>query len=816
MPDNKKIAINITANTRQLQRDMRNAGREVKTFERQVTTTGNKLRQMRMRFQQSGIFGRGGGALRTAAGFAGVFGFSQMIQEAKAGDAALTDIAITGNLTNKELANLKKTMLEISNNTAKSTRELGSFVATVTTMTGDAKGATEALGGIGEVMVATGASGSALAGTFVKLTTTMGLLPKEAAKAFNIFRAQEKLGSITFQNIASQIGKLTGPAGVFGAEAKGLKGVRTLGGLFQITQRGFDVGQEGEAANAASKFLANLGRRSQKIKRTFGVDVFDPSGRARDLPTVFEELGKAFNLQKGKFRTKGIELFGERGIRAAQMLRDAAAAPGGFAGGVGTFASANALLRQAGQTDVIGADARRRRESASSQFDKQMNILRNTFKKHMRPLFTELAKTLQKWGPDLVKALKFVLEHSKGLLKLWLGWKGVTFFKRLMAPVQAAAGGGVGGIPGISGTGGGYAMMPGGQMMRFPSGKSWPKLGPHISSLQPNVGSFWAPAGPGRSGFSFMRPGMSSDIQLLRAEQARRAQMIQAEQARRARFRRYAGMGLSAGGQMAGMASMMGLFKTPNYGPAGADMAANMALMSGNPYAMAPAAVWKGTNKFVEMFTQQGAYGQRTLGDQRADALVGQMMAPGLLKDVFLLSQRMNAGKALKGIFSDVNVSLANAFGGPASQKYYTETESGVRARQEQDRIFKIFGGAYEGETRPFGISNPQAAELGMKYGSAGLSRLKGRVGMSRDKARAVAEAQLRAANQKVDEESLRRKSPEYAKLADLYVSLDKMVARLLSGKPINVIAQLPDGSTPGKRVQENSKLEGEWKTIGE
>ena len=454
----KKIALTITANTRQLRTDMRRAGGEVKRFERQVTTLGTKLRNMRMRFQRSGVFGRGGGALRTAAGFAGAFGIQQMFQGAKEESAALTDIAITGNLTDKQLQKLRKTMFEISNATSKSTGELTSFVSVVTTMTGDALGAHEALAGIGEVMVATGASGEALAGTYVKLTTTMGLLPKQAREAFNVLRSQEKLGSVTLANIAANFGKIAGVAGVFGAEGKGIKGTRTLGGLFQIAARGFGVGQEGEAATSAAAFLSFTGRRAKQIKKVFGVEVFNKSGQARDLPTVLEELGKAFIASPEKFRTKGQLIFGRAGIRTAQQLAEAARAPGGFSGKLGSFASAHSLLRTAGGTDVIGADAARRRKSASFQFDEQTNILKNSFKKHLIPVFKQLASTMKEVGPDLVRIVKFLLEKSTNLLKLWLGVKGITFFKNFMAPLQGGGAGALGGMVGA----GGAVMGPGG------------------------------------------------------------------------------------------------------------------------------------------------------------------------------------------------------------------------------------------------------------------------------------------------------------------------------------------------------------------
>jgi len=801
----KRIALTITANTRQLRQDMRRAGREVKGFERQVTGLGNRLRMMRMRFQQSGVFGRGGGALRTAAGFAGAFGIQQMFAGAKEENAALTDIAITGNLTDKQLQKLRKTMFEVSNATAKSTGELTSFVATVTTMTGDAAGAQEALAGIGEVMVATGASGEALAGTYVKLTTTMGLLPKQAREAFNVLRSQEKLGSVTLANVSANIGKIIGAAGVYGAEGKGIKGVRTLGGLFQIAQRGFAVGQEGEAATSAAAFLSFMGRRAKQVKKTFGVDVFDKGGQARDLPTVLEELGKAFSADPSKLRTKGQLIFGRAGIRTAQQLAEAARGPLGFGGKVGTFASANALLRGAGGVDEISADAAKRRKSASYQFDEQINILKNSFQKHMIPVFKQLAATLKDVGPDLVRMLKFALENSRALFKLWLGYKGITFFKNLMAPVQGGAQGGAAGIAGMAagGSGGAY-MMPGGQMAP-------------ASALGARAGGTWLnPAFSRTHGFGVNR---WSDAQMLRRERSR---FRRAGRWMGRGVGRYGAAGLRGSGQILGAASYFVDSPRKNMFT-GQDQAENMALMSGNPYAMAAGATSKGASNtagYMQGFGSNAGWFASGALSLLGGSTRQVQAARGIEEKLGLGGGKGALSAAVDRLATTVNKigsSLAN--GGQNLDKFYTQTWRGVAQKQESDRLIgkfdpyqadksgifsTLFAGGGGGE---YGISPEQRVAMsGQGIGS--LKTLHGKLGMQRNAARQAVIASLKKSDYKgpITEEVLAERSPQFAKLNDLYKAMDKLIADILSGKKITVNAIVPPGTTPAQRVEYNAR----------
>ena len=828
---NKKIALTITANTRQLRQDMRQAGGEVRAFGRQIDGLGAKMRNMRMRMQQSGVFGRGGGALKTAAGFAGVYGIQQMFQGAKEESAALTDIAITGNLTDKQLQKLRNTMFEISNATGKSTGELTKFVATVTTMTGDAAGAQSALSGIADVMVATGASGEALAGTYVKLTTTMGLLPKQAREAFNVLRSQEKLGSITMANIAANFGKVIGAAGVFGQEGKGIKGVRTMGGLYQIAQRGFAVGQEGEAATSAGSFLGFLGRRAKQVKKTFGVDVFDKAGNARDMPTVFEELGKSFNKNREAFRTKGQLIFGRSGIRTAQQLALAANAPGGFGGKMGAFSSANSLLRTAGGVDEITADKARRERSAAFQFDKQINIIKNSFQKHMIPVFKSLAGVMKEFGPDMVKIIKFMLDNSSALLKLWLGYKGVTFFKNLMAPIQGGAGGGVAGVAGMgAGAGGGMVMGPGGQMVPASAGSRIGARGRGYGFFS-GAAAMGSAGGFGMAGMGGPRVGAGGAWGVRGGGQrlgrfARASQFIGRQQGRLSG--RTGGLGMAAGMGSMFMDTPPGMFK-------GQGMVENVGLMSGNPYAMLAAAVSKGAT-----------YGRAT-GDNTPGMLgaVIKGVSGGAIHtadDIYKYATNQKDPGLLTGTFgnlADAASKLGSVFQKVAQETpqnltdFYGGKWQGFEEKQRQDALMKKYGftGNYTNqgsghlskdgqswvtteEAGTMGMSPEGRVGLANKLGSKGLKSLHGRLGGEAALARSrVVSAMLKADKNAVINEDTIRAAPgagHYNQLSAFAEVVNKLILQLQKGLPVTI-----ENQTPGSRLTQNNSSPGDYATGG-
>ena len=796
MPDkNKKIALTITANTRQLRQGMRRATGDVKTFERQITGLGQKMRNIRMRFQATGIFGRGGGMLRGAAGFAGVYGLQQMVSSAKEESAALTDIQITGNLTDKQLQKLRKSMFAVSDATGKSTSEVLSFVSAMTTATGDTAAAMVALEDIGKVAVATGTDMGALGQVFVKLTTSMKVLPREAGAAFNILRAQEKKGAITMAQLALVLPEVVGASGIMGASATGLQGVSAIGGLLQMTRRG--TGSVEQAKTSSSRFLQDLYRNRKKVKKHLGVDIMDEGGNVRNLTTIFGEL--AVSLARPGMLGKSLEkaIFNVRSIKTATELQKAGLV--GLGGKQGTLESFKTIF-DAGKTDVISADFKTRMASPSKQFDVGLNVLKNTIKKPMDEIFKSLAKGIKEWGPDLVRTLKFLIENSSKLFKMWLGVKGAKFFGRLLAPV--GGGGAVGAMAG----GGGVMMTPGGQMVGAggmggggmaarPGGmylapRGWRGAGVGTSPTRTNQN--WVSAG--RSGgmmeqaFWGTTGGQTAKPMGRMAQRFRGMGNVMAGGFMRG-MGQFGGGGLRGAGMATGAMNAMGMFGSGKEGilGRGGSMAASMGLMSGNPALMA------------------AAMGALVINDVSAD--IARVRAG---KDSSLTGYAKSqaygmqgTGKILSGVaggFKDI-YRRQNRFDSTLGANY--GTWRGYDARNQADALIGQFGG-FMGPGGAFGISPRQRMLLADKHGSKGLKTMQGKLGTSMRDARARAADALRVAKMPVTEENLMRNT-QYAKLKDLYNALDKLILDIVSGKKISLI--LPVGTTPGQRVENNASV---------
>lgn len=780
MPPKQTVAITISADNRRLKADLRRASGELRSFERQVGGVAMRMRRMRQSFMQSGIFGRAGGAVRTAAGFAGAFGFQQLIKDARDYNAGLTDVGITGNLNQRQMAAMGETINKVSNATAKSRNEVLGFVQVVTTLTGDAKGAHVALADMGEIALATGADMNDLAGVFVKLTKNMGIMPSKARAAFNILRSQEKLGSITMANVAQNFGKLAGVGGEFGAEGKGVKGVRAIGGLFQLAGRGFGVGQEAQAAIATEKFLFSLKTKRKQIKKQLGVDVFDAQGKARDLPTVFEEIGLAIAKNP---KAKTLSLFGERGVRVAAQLRDAVA--------TGSFDPAAAKLFTAGARDEISADAAKRRASPAFQFDKAVNQLGNTLKNFAMPLFKSLSKTLKEFGPDLVKMLKFVLENSRTLFNLWLGVKGARFFSNLMAPV-----GGGGGIL----TSAGQVMGPGGIAM------AGGQLAPASQAVAQALGA--AGASGARSALSAYPMTFGARAEGFGTNRLTDAQMLRRERTLRGRAGRFAGRGVEflsthrgtigrGAGMGMGLAGAAGMFGTGGgaYGQT-ANMIASMMLMSGNPALMAAGGAVMVGNSLLGTKNAKG----------KAGMFEGDLVDPRGFARMFARASgaAMSRGKGSL---------LEKEMGTGMVSDFLTNTSRGIEFQRSID---KTLGGV--------GLVSDQlgtgfdAERLLKKRGVGGIKTLKGTLGTQAARLRAKTIEGIRSAKamrgdkSPITEEQIQAAAgPQLAKLEGTINALERVLVKLLKGEGITVNARvlLPSGSTPAARLHSGAGLHG-------
>jgi len=243
----------------------------------------------------------------------------------------------------------------------------------------------------------------------------------------------------------------------------------------------------------------------------------------------------------------------------------------------------------------------------------------------------------------------------------------------------------------------------------------------------------------------------------------------------------YGGAGMRMGGQALGAAGMLGMLPSWKSNPAsnvGLDMLSNIALMSGNPVAMAAGGAYKGFSTGVGYLWNR----QRNMGGIRA--------------------QQAKKEKYWTGVYDARNLKSAHENLGDWS----TKTLSGV---EQQKRVAPLLaqlgiGGSKGGE---FIFNRGVLAAQGM----TGVKTLRGELGSALSVQRQAAIVAARRAGYGTSEEELRKVSPEYARMADLMKNVEKLLADMASGKMINVQATVILGDTPAGRLTNNSGGGGEW-----
>jgi hypothetical protein len=191
---------------------------------------------------------------------------------------------------------------------------VGKFVS----LTGDVDTALKSQGTFATVASATGGNVGDIAEAAASLSQQFDISGIEDMRdALAALTFQGKEGSFELKDAAAQFQRLAASGAAFGIP-KGVSGVKTLGGLTQIARSG--TGSAEQAATAVENLLTNLKVKQSELKRS-GVDVFDKSGKARDVrDLIVESISKVGGADMAK-KSKGLtQIFGEQGIRAINPL----------------------------------------------------------------------------------------------------------------------------------------------------------------------------------------------------------------------------------------------------------------------------------------------------------------------------------------------------------------------------------------------------------------------------------------------------------------------------------------------------------------
>lgn len=202
-------------------------------------------------------------------------------------------------------------------NPGQSAQAISDALQSFVSLTGDLKVGRESAGTFATVASATGAQVSDVAQAAASIFNQFGLKTKaEMQDVLASLTFQGKTGAFELRDAASQFQRLAAAGASFGLT--GTKGVKTIGGLAQIARTG--TGSAEQTTTAIENIFSNLVAKSALLKGE-GVDVFDKSGKTRDVTDVL--IDAIVKAGGSDFEKKGQTLqkvFGDQGIRGVRPL----------------------------------------------------------------------------------------------------------------------------------------------------------------------------------------------------------------------------------------------------------------------------------------------------------------------------------------------------------------------------------------------------------------------------------------------------------------------------------------------------------------
>jgi hypothetical protein len=343
---------------------------------------------------------------------------------------------------------LRKQMVSTGIETGIAPEALAGAAQTYVAKTGDLSTATANLKNFAIVAQATGASVEDVASTAADLAQKFNIKSaEEMGDALGVLAFQGKKGAFELRDMAQQFPEMAAAAQRAGL--KGVKGMRTLGGLAQIARQ--STGSGAEASTAIQMAMTQLTNKSGELhsgdalggKR---VDVFeggDATKEARDLPTVIAEV---ISRSRGNMEQLS-KLFDVRGIRAVSPMvtafRDASDKAGG--GAAGEEAGKQAVLKMiedasnaTGTFGDVQKDAADAMKATSVQLDIAMMELKQVFANELLPIVREFAPRLKELGPPM----RYLLDEFIGLARFLadnpLEGIGLVFAAAIVKEIAAA------------------------------------------------------------------------------------------------------------------------------------------------------------------------------------------------------------------------------------------------------------------------------------------------------------------------------------------------------------------------------------------
>lgn len=303
----KKAAamIAIRADQKGLERDLAGARKMLRAFGSDTKKISGK------------ILGGGAGALRSLGAGLGMsvgFDLAGMARDALAFDKALTRLQVAASMSNREMDDLRVSLLKTSHDTAVAKDEVLEGGKAYLAATGDAKGLVDMMNLLAKTAQATGAKTEDLAKVAAKLRDNFKIdNAAEMESALSSLIQQGKAGSVELSDLAANLAGVAPQFAKFGSVG-GVVGVGELGAAMQVVTKNF--GNATEGAVGLRSMMAGLVQNADRFEKA-GVKIFDKNPKTgektmRNFSEIWHDintsklvkdptlLGKAFGQQEAK------------------------------------------------------------------------------------------------------------------------------------------------------------------------------------------------------------------------------------------------------------------------------------------------------------------------------------------------------------------------------------------------------------------------------------------------------------------------------------------------------------------------------------
>jgi TP901 family phage tail tape measure protein len=244
---------------------------------------------------------------------------SSQVDDVMAFEKGIARLAISQGKSTESMAAFRSELTAVSKETGLGRNELLSGVQAYQALTGDTKGATDAVRTFGRVAQATGSAVEEIATTGAALAQGLNIPTGQLEEAFGILNTQGKAGAVELKDMAAEMSSLVPQFKQF-AGADGVGGMREMGAVLQVVRRGF--GTASEASTGMRAAMTAIVRGAPKLKRLGKIDVFtkDKNGNKK-LKEFSEIIGLIGNSRLMKDPKKLLDALGsDEALRAVLTL----------------------------------------------------------------------------------------------------------------------------------------------------------------------------------------------------------------------------------------------------------------------------------------------------------------------------------------------------------------------------------------------------------------------------------------------------------------------------------------------------------------